>query len=135
MPIESLRKYNSIGGPMFRSALIASLLLFSAQSYATCAVEDIAGNYASEIDGGGQNSTTELTVENATLSGVYFMSDSKEQGTLDGLNFDGKVLTGNWTDAFGTGTIEFTFADDCTSFEGWWGVNGGKGGSWNGKKN
>ncbi len=100
----------------------AAVLVFSLNALAgTCKIEDIAGNYHGYIEGGGKNSQTNFKMaDNGSLGGTYIMSDDNSPGTLSELKLADNRLTGKWSDKYGEGDIDFTFATDCKGFDGLW---------------
>ncbi len=99
----------------------------------------IIGNYEGVIEGGGEtNSTLFYFDDNGQLAGQYvmvFANGDRETGTFANLTLAAGHILGTWTDKFGTGTLDFLFADDCNSFAGSWSVAGEEGAyGWYGSK-
>lgn len=112
--------------------LVLSLLMILAPiANATCTGTDIIGEYTGDIMGGGVGSKTYIEFnEPGDLIGHYKMADYEQVGTFSELSLHNDVLSGIWTDEFGTDEFEFNFAPDCRSFEGNWNKSNG----WNGKR-
>lgn len=91
----------------------------------------IAGSYTGMVFNGGDLDpvvTTFFLLPNGTLRGNYIAEDEIEliEGTIsNAVNIEGQTYSFEWTDKYGEGQAVMEFADDFSSFNGFWTNNTG----------